>query len=99
MIDLTQLQPVVTAHALADEFVRLLHIELTAQEFAAVQMRNARQRDIHICHSHDYLDANEVMAQAFENLHGREVGVQDENDSSLWRAAWCVARQGALKAA
>lgn len=67
------------------EFVRLLRRELTAEQWEEMTERNrAEPFTSSVCHSHDYVDANVVMADAF-----RVFGVEP-NDGwcAAWRAAW-----------
>ena len=44
------------------------------------------------CASHDVLDANEVMAEAFLAVIGREPDAGCAEDASLWSGAWDLAR-------
>lgn len=53
-------------------FVAGLREELTAAEFNAMRERNALETYKDVCHSHDFCDANMVMAAAFEKVMGRE---------------------------
>jgi len=73
---------------IAARFVSLLRAMLTPQQFAEMQNLNA-VADAGICHSHDYCDANMVMAAAFAQIVGRESNL--ESDNSLWSAAWVYA--------
>lgn len=60
-----------------------------------------KERDHHIdgcCHSHDYCDANVIMAEAFKAVIGRETDDNDEGEMSqmdidLWNEAWDLARK------
>lgn len=45
------------------------------------------------CATHDFCDANEVMAAAFRNTIGRKVKANSEEDSALWNAAWELWRE------
>lgn len=73
---------------IAARFVNLLRATLTPQQFAEMQNLNAGA-DAGICHSHDYCDANEVMARAFAQVVGREFDL--ESDIALWSSAWAYA--------
>lgn len=75
---------------IAGSFVSRLQAQMTAQQFAEMQNLNA-VADSGICHSHDYCDANEVMADAFTNWTGREVDTTNDDDRALWSAAWAYA--------
>jgi len=44
------------------------------------------------CPTHDFMDANMPMAEAFERVMGRDIVLQDDGDLSLWNAAWGWAR-------
>jgi hypothetical protein len=45
-----------------------------------------------LCHTHDYCDANELMARAYETITGGEPDVQDPNVCALWNSAWQAAK-------
>ena len=46
------------------------------------------------CASHNYYDANEAMAEAFENLFGFEVDPMNETHCSIWSKGWISAQDG-----
>jgi hypothetical protein len=54
--------------------------------------RNAAEADSRVCHSHDFIDANVVMAEAFERVMGREADTQDGADLDLFNGAWDAAK-------
>jgi hypothetical protein len=68
-------------------FVEKLRAELPPAHFAEMQNLNSTADD-GICHSHDYCDANVTMAAAFEQVVGREIDLQSDDDRALWSAAW-----------
>lgn len=43
------------------------------------------------CATHDFCDANELMAEAFKEFTGREPDCADEKDAALWSGAWNAA--------
>lgn len=51
---------------LANEFSRILWVWLTREELEEVNKRNSVQEDNRICHSHDFIDANMAMVDAYE---------------------------------
>jgi hypothetical protein len=77
-------------------FVQLLRDELTADEFAEMQRRNATAEYANTgsCASHDFRDANEIMAEAFvqvglDPLPMDDDGSDDDTDiTELWNRAW-----------
>lgn len=87
---------------LALKFVTLLRAELTDEQWAEMRAKNGTGEYKLACASHDYVDANMVMAAAFKEVHGREVAFHDEDpataeaDIDAWNAAWTLARQTAL---
>lgn len=76
----------------ADAFARLLRAVLSSAEFDEMKRLNetAEYAD-GCCASQNYLDANEVMAAAFEETFGRPFDFSDA-DVDLWNASWNVAR-------
>src|SRR5690606_38408786 len=57
-----------SAEDVAIEFCGQLADALSGRQLADVVDRNNKETDPGICHSHDFCDANELMAAAFENL-------------------------------
>lgn len=80
-----------TEQEIAYAFVRLLRDALSLAEFAEMQKRNAAEPDLNICHSHDFLDANVVMADAYKNHTGEEIDLQSDEDIAIWNMAWKLA--------
>jgi len=89
------------AATVADTFAALLRRYLTPEQFEAVRWRNAAEDSPGVCHSHDFCDANMVMAEAMQR-HGFDVESDQwaENDSALatWNAAWDDAKARHLTA-
>ena len=61
-----------TTEQAAARFVDGLRAALGAENFARMQRLNADETAAGVCHSHDFVDANEVMAAARRRrrLHG-----------------------------
>ncbi len=51
---------------LKNAFVKQLKAELSQADFQELIRRNTSENDKRICHSYDFIDANAVMADAFE---------------------------------
>jgi hypothetical protein len=77
---------------IAQMFAQQLENVLTEEQFAEVLRRNTAEMDPGTCHSHDFCDANMVMASAFEDVMERPMVMNDtaqgEADRGLWNAAW-----------
>lgn len=84
-------------HALALAFVMLLHADLSAEQWQEMRRRNATY-GAGVCASHDFCDANMVMAPAFEEVMGREIDLQSDSDLALWSQAWDIAKTEHLTA-
>lgn len=86
-----------TYQAIGAKFAELLKRDLTPQEFAAMRAANAIETNKAVCHSHDYLDANMTMLEAFDELGVRspidfDHGANDHLEAcALWGAAWTYA--------
>lgn len=80
------------ADRVAAKFRALLVEDLTADELAEMDRRNAAQTDPNICHSHDFLDANDVMAAAFEAVAGCAPDPDCEVVARAWGNAWEIAK-------
>lgn len=82
-----------TDNRLARKFAALLRRDIGAKKLAEVNRRNARKgRHPGVCHSHDFCDANETMAEAFAEVAGRQPDVQDDADCAQWGRAWNLAK-------
>lgn len=77
---------------LAASFVALLKRELTPEEMREVATRN-RAYGGDVCASHDFVDANVVMAQAFKETTGNDVNLESQSDLKLWSDAWSAAKK------
>lgn len=81
--------------ALACEFAILLRGYFSARQWEEMRRENARHADERrtgVCASHDYCDANEVMAEAFATIVGRDLDVQSADDLHTINEAWDRAR-------
>ncbi len=56
-------------------------------------LRNRRQRKAHICHSHDFCDANMVLHEVFMR-YAMDITVEGgtERWGQLWDETWNVAK-------
>ena len=89
-----------TVEQVAKEFARVVIMWLTPSQFSIMRYRNSKQLDKSICHSHDFIDANMAMDQAFktfgidplENPIEPEGGMTEEV-VTLWNSAWDMAKK------
>lgn len=44
------------------------------------------------CATHDFCDANMLMAEAFESVMGRKLDGNSDDDMALWNTAWSIAK-------
>jgi hypothetical protein len=81
---------------LAGEFSKRLKDALTYSQMIEVLKRNAKATGESVCASHDFIDANEVMNEAFFYALGRYPLMTDDDmqrpDADLWNAAWIRAK-------
>lgn len=76
--------------ALAARFVAILKGSLSSKQFAEMRRRNRDESSAGVCHSHDFCDANMLMAQAFSDL-GYSTDYDfgdDEAFTARWNEAW-----------
>lgn len=79
---------------LAFEFSRLLRLHTTGEAMMLVVERNREESNPSICHSHDFVDANQVMLEAWTNLGGLEFHpFENEEAVRTWGKAWEIAKQ------
>ncbi len=84
-------------NAVAQRFAGRLRAMLTPGQWRTMRQANAAEQDAGVCHSHDYCDANEVMADAIADVTGAydSLAPDDPREDSLirtWNAAWDAAR-------
>ena len=86
---------------LARKFSELLKEDLGSAIAEVIRLNHA-ETDKNVSHADDYLDANEVMAEAFEIVYGSEpvIGIVTgpgaeacERDTRRWNAAWTLAEK------
>lgn len=76
-----------TETQLAKEFCQFINWWMSAEELAEANKRNAAEANPSVCHTHDFIDANEAMIAAFENFN---LDVLDAPE--LCDAAWNLAK-------
>lgn len=77
---------------LAREFSRLLRRDLSARQMAEVVRLNDTEANKSVCHTHDFCDANMVMAEAFRNCGLPDAVTTNDDSTDLWNAAWDQAK-------
>lgn len=79
---------------IAREFCNLLRSQLNTSEFNEMVWRHVNEGYVssNACVSHEYCDANMVMAEAFEAVVGEIAKVVNEQHVALWSAAWDAAK-------
>lgn len=90
-----------TIEKLAKEFAAIIRRDLDSDELSEVLDRNKENPDN--CATHDFLDANMSMDEAFKNVLGRgfiffddekpETEQQNEEDTYAWNEAWSLAKK------
>jgi len=81
---------------LSNEFSNLLNAVLDEGEMEEIRSRTDPTSPE--CVTHDYLDSNEVMAAAFENVFGRQSDPASDEDADLWNKAWSLSKERLFKA-
>lgn len=76
---------------LADEFTQRVRDFLPPEQMQEIVKRNLSNNPS-VCATHDFCDANELMAQAFVQVMGRESNPSSSVDAELWGAAWALAK-------
>jgi len=78
------------AKSIAAAFSRILRDTLTKDEMDEVIERNRSLINTSSCASHDFCDANELMAEAFTEI-GIDFDIDNDEQRLLWNAAWDIA--------
>ena len=80
------------AENVAFHFSRIVREEL-AEHLDEIRARNASPAySGGVCATHDFCDANELMADAFKAATGRDARPELESDARLWSRAWGLAK-------
>ncbi len=82
--------PKANVKKLARAFSKRLRRVLTPAEMREVIERN-KSAPPGVCASHDFCDANEVMADAFKDVYGRAVNPRRNVECGVWNDAWNLA--------
>lgn len=75
---------------IAERFHGLIRVELK-EHLREIDEINARQRDC--CATHLWTDPNDMMAQAFSEVVGRDINVQSAYDLCAFDVAWGIAKR------
>jgi hypothetical protein len=95
---LDRLCPECVVPEIARRFALDYRENVTSEAYEETRYRNA-QPDYRLgCATHDFLDANECMAFAFEATMGRPADPSESSDTKLWNDAWDLARREYLTA-
>jgi len=86
-----------TAEQLADAFCEILNEWLTPDEIRQVNEHNAAEMDKHVCHSHDFCDANEALLQAMAKFGLDFTGASDQPQMVLLNDTWNLAKSRSFK--
>jgi hypothetical protein len=73
---------------MAVAFLGALHEEIGTENLVQVDARNREQSSPNVCHSHDFCDANMVMAHVWQQLTSCEVDVACQTQREIWNLAW-----------
>lgn len=76
---------------IARQFCHLVRDELSKDEVAQVIERN-KQNPESECATHDFCDANVLMAEAFERAMDRSMRLESQVDMALVNGAWGIAK-------
>jgi hypothetical protein len=93
-VELMDRKPEDISAAMAAKFVEYLAQDFDPSVMVTIAVRNAEETSRLVCHTHDFCDANDVMALAYTTVTGRASFMEDnEPECELWNAAWEIAKQ------
>lgn len=101
-IEAVEITPELTKRV-AGEFIAVLRERLTPHELALANARNqgdVLKGQVGVCHTHDFIDANEAMAEGFVRagvVKSSEMAAH-EAYADLWNDAWTLARESKFAA-
>lgn len=73
---------------IAHRFAQNLLHDIGMNNMREVIARNAVEPNLAICHSHDFCDANMPMLDAFQEIFGVDLNVDEPFHCILWGEAW-----------
>ena len=76
---------------LAKAFSTLLKSILTQDELQEVIILNKDNDGC--CHTHDYVDANMVMFEAFRSVYGHDMCMSNSTHYELFNIGWHIAKE------
>jgi len=79
--------------ALAALFSQTVRLRTTPEELCNIIQQNAEDPDSTICHSHDFIDSNIAMSDAWEALTGEAIDENAKKMQTIWNTAWAVAKR------
>jgi hypothetical protein len=75
------------------KFAELVRECLSGSDYSEMCRLNAAEDNPNICHSHDFCDANVLMAEAMSEFDLPELSEESGNDFiAFWNAAWDYAK-------
>jgi len=80
-----------TVAELTKQFVIVLRSDVGQAVYQQIVALNKTEADPSICHSHDFIDANMVMAKAFAAVTKIEVDLRSSSQTQLWNRSWALA--------
>lgn len=83
----------VDVYDIATAFTALLRSSLTHGQMVAVVDHLRNYPGSPFCRSHDFVDANVLMAAAFASVFGRMPEAPDQSDADHMNRAWAAARE------
>jgi len=85
-----------TVQTLANQFSHLIREWFTDEELREAVERNKTIGPLS-CATHDFCDANEAMAEAWEIVFRSEINCEDERQCELWGQAWDLAKDAEFR--
>ena len=89
MMDLNRIELAVD---IARQFSGRIQTAISADQFKTVVELNLQETNQDVCHSHDFVDADVIMLEAFASVLD-ECDLQNEDDLELLNVAWTIARE------
>lgn len=87
-----QIELVKKANKVSRTFSMLIKGSMTADELKEVIRRNDADTDPACCHSHDFVDANMLMDEAFK-ANNINLDINSDDHICIWSDAWLIAKE------
>lgn len=83
--------------AVSNKFSKLINESFSKKELKETIAKNKTAEYENCCATQDYCDANMIMDEAFTQVIGHEIDLQNDEDLQIWNEAWDLSKASDFK--